>query len=255
MKKIWMILTVTALCIAGVGCAKAQAEAGKNASTGVLQSQKPEKGQEIAVITTSKGELYMMFYPEEAPKAVENFKTLAKQGYYDGLTFHRVIQDFMIQTGDPTGTGAGGESVWGEPFEDEISPKLHFFNGAVAMANSGPNTNGSQFFIVQSSEVQKEPMDMLKEAKESKDDLGIKIGEDNFVSLKDIFTDEVIAYYEEHGGAVGLEYAFGAPYTIFAQVYDGFDTIDTIAAVETDEKDKPVEDVIIESIKFQPYEG
>ena len=86
----------------------------------ILQAQMPEEGEEIAIITTSEGVVKMMFYPEEAPKAVENFKTLAKDGYYDVLTFHRVIEDFMIQTGDPTGTGRGGESCWGEDFEDEV---------------------------------------------------------------------------------------------------------------------------------------
>ncbi len=253
MKKIFILLAAAALGVSAVGCSKAVAEQQQNNGTAeVLQEQKPQTGDEIAVITTNKGEVRMMFYPEEAPKAVENFKTLAKQGYYDGLTFHRVIKDFMIQTGDPTATGTGGESIWGETFEDEISPKLHFFKGAVAMANSGPNTNGSQFFVVQAPTVNEDTLSMLKEARDGEEDLKIEIG-DKVVSLKDIFTDKVLDYYQTHGGTLELEYAFGKPYTIFGQVYDGLDTVDAIAAVETDEGHKPVEDIIIEKIEFQTY--
>jgi cyclophilin family peptidyl-prolyl cis-trans isomerase len=94
------------------------------------------------------GEITLRFYPEAAPKAVENFVGLAAKGYYDGVIFHRVIKDFMMQGGDPTGTGYGGKSLWGEPFDDEVSEE-HTFDqrGLLAMANAGPKTNGSQFFI------------------------------------------------------------------------------------------------------------
>ena len=121
---------------------------------GITQLDPPEKGEEIAVIHTSMGDIKVKFFPDEAPKAVENFKTLAKDGYYDGITFHRVINDFMIQGGDPTGTGTGGESIYGGAFEDEFSPDLYNFRGALSMANSGMNTNGSQFFIVQKPGIQ-----------------------------------------------------------------------------------------------------
>ena len=252
MKKVFMILAVTALGVLAVGCSKAAAGP-QNNTAGILQEQMPQDGDEIAVITTNQGEVRMMFYPEEAPKAIENFKTLAKQGYYDGLTFHRVINNFMIQTGDPTGTGAGGESIWGEDFEDEISPKLHFFKGAVAMANRGPNTNGSQFFIVQAPSVNEQALSILKEARDGEEDLKIEIGANKVVSLKEIFTDEVLEYYQTHGGTLELERAFGSPYTIFGQVYEGLDTVDAIAAVKTDKDDRPLEDVIIEKIEFQTY--
>jgi len=90
----------------------------------------------------------LLLYPEKAPKTVENFIGLVKKGYYDGIIFHRVIPGFMIQGGDPTGTGRGGSSLWGKPFKDEFSPGLQFDKpGLLAMANSGPDTNGSQFFI------------------------------------------------------------------------------------------------------------
>lgn len=110
--------------------------------------QKPEKSKEVAVIKTNMGTIELELFPKEAPKAVENFTKLANKGYYDGVIFHRVIDNFMIQGGDPTGTGRGGESIWGKPFEDEFSPDLKFDKpGLLAMANAGPNTNGSQFFI------------------------------------------------------------------------------------------------------------
>ena len=106
-----------------------------------------------AIIKTNKGDMSFNLMPEVAPKTVENFATHAKNGYYDGLIFHRVIKDFMIQGGDPTGTGMGGESIWGKNFEDEFSIEARNYYGALSMANAGPNTNGSQFFIVQAKNV------------------------------------------------------------------------------------------------------
>lgn len=116
------------------------------------QTALPEKGEQIVVMETSLGTIKIKLFPTKAPKTVENFIGLADKGYYNGLIFHRVIPGFMIQGGDPTGTGMGGESLWKGKFEDEISSDLSYLKGAVAMANSGPNTNGSQFFIVQADE-------------------------------------------------------------------------------------------------------
>ena len=102
----------------------------------------------FATIKTNRGDIKLRLFASAAPKTCENFVGLAKKGYYDGVIFHRVIKDFMIQGGDPTGTGCGGESVWGKPFEDECSPEIAFDKpGLLAMANAGPGTNGSQFFI------------------------------------------------------------------------------------------------------------
>jgi cyclophilin family peptidyl-prolyl cis-trans isomerase len=110
-------------------------------------------GGKHAVIDTDKGSIVIEFFENDAPKAVENFRLLAEHGYYDGVTFHRIVKGFMIQGGDPSGDGTGGESAWGGTFEDEINHDADLYQrgyrrGIVAMANSGPNTNGSQFFIM-----------------------------------------------------------------------------------------------------------
>lgn len=104
--------------------------------------------KQIVVLETNQGKIEVELFSDVAPKACENFVGLAQKGYYNGIIFHRVIKGFMIQGGDPTGTGAGGESIWGEPFEDEVSSEVTFKEpGILAMANAGPSTNGSQFFI------------------------------------------------------------------------------------------------------------
>jgi peptidylprolyl isomerase len=104
--------------------------------------------EKIVVLETNQGNIEIKLMPDVAPKTCENFVKLVEKGYYDGLIFHRVIKGFMIQGGDPTGTGSGGQSIWGKPFADEFDNKVKFDSpGILAMANSGPNTNGSQFFI------------------------------------------------------------------------------------------------------------
>src|SRR5699024_10763515 len=147
------------------------------------QLKHPVKGEEIGIITTNLGTIKVKFFPEVAPKAVENFKTHAKNGYYNGVVFHRIIPDFMIQGGDPQGTGMGGESIWGTPFEDEFDINYRNFKGSLSMANAGPNTNGSQFFIVQKDEVEREILEQMK-------DLGEEKG----------YPELVIKAYEELGG-------------------------------------------------------
>jgi peptidylprolyl isomerase len=100
------------------------------------------------VLQTNQGDIELKLFEDIAPKTCENFTTHIQNGYYDGIIFHRVIPNFMIQGGDPTGTGMGGESIWGEPFEDEVSKDVQFDKPyLLAMANAGANTNGSQFFI------------------------------------------------------------------------------------------------------------
>lgn len=262
MKKRHMALVLAAVMAFGIaGCGggttaennDAKAETNVDTKT-ILQAQMPEEGEEIAVITTSEGVVKMRFFPEEAPKAVENFKTLAKDGYYDGLLFHRVIEDFMVQTGDPTATGTGGESCWGEDFETEVSEKLHFYRGAVAMANAGPDTNGSQFFIVQQKTVMEDVLKAIEDAiNNNEEEVGVTLTDGNYYTLSQLYPEEVLNYYREQGGSAHLEYVFGNGYSIFGQVFEGLETVDAIAAVETNESDKPVKDITIESITFESY--
>ena len=191
-----------------------------------IQLSAPQKGDTLAVMHTNMGDIKIKLFPEKAPKTVENFVTHSKNGYYDGLKFHRVINDFMIQGGDPRGNGTGGESIWGGSFSDEFDPELHNLRGALSMANSGPNTNGSQFFIVQAREV---PSNMLEQMRDL---------EDNG------FPADITAAYEALGGTPWLDFR----HTVFGQVTEGMDVVDAIAAVET-VNDVPRSDVIIESIE------
>jgi peptidylprolyl isomerase len=114
----------------------------------IQKSHSQSEANMIVVLETNQGNIELKLFPDVAPKTVENFVGLVKKGYYNGLIFHRIIKSFMVQGGDPTGTGRGGESLWGSPFEDEVKDNVKFDKkGILAMANAGPNTNGSQFFI------------------------------------------------------------------------------------------------------------
>lgn len=176
-----------------------------------------------ATIKTNFGDIKVQLFPKQAPKSVENFVGLAQKGYYDGIIFHRVIPDFMIQGGDPTGTGMGGESLWGKPFEDEFSQEVFNLRGALSMANAGPNTNGSQFFIVQKPQLDAGMSDQMKQAG---------------------YPEEIVTAYG-NGGTPWLDFR----HTVFGAVSDGMDIVDKIAATETGMQDKPVKDVVIEDRK------
>lgn len=190
-----------------------------------MQLEPLKKGDTVAVLKTNLGEIKFKLFKDLAPKTVENFTTHIKNGYYNGIIFHRVIKDFMIQGGDPTGTGMGGQSIYGAPFEDEFSPKLRNYRGALSMANAGPNTNGSQFFIVQCDNV---PDGLIQQM----EDIG---GE--------AFDNECIENYKNIGGTPHLDFR----HSVFGQVVSGMDIVDKIANVKTGPADKPVEDVVIES--------
>lgn len=186
--------------------------------TSLLQFQETYADETpVVVLETTKGTIAVVLFPEQAPKASENFMTHAKDGYYDGLTFHRVINEFMIQGGDPSGNGTGGESIWGTPFKDEFSDELFNFRGALSMANAGPNTNGSQFFIVQAHSVNQ--------------DLSM---------YPTIVQDK----YKEVGGTPWLD----GKHTVFGQVIQGMDVVDAIAASEAE-----AEKVVIQKMTVTTY--
>jgi cyclophilin family peptidyl-prolyl cis-trans isomerase len=253
-----------------------------------FQLEKPEKGEEIAVMHTSMGDIKIRFFPKAAPKAVENFITHAKNGYYDGVIFHRVINDFMIQGGDPDGNGSGGESIWGKPFEDEFDSKLLNLRGSLSMANTGiygKHSNGSQFFINQApaekfsgketfenmaesyhSNYNSQKSELLQYYNSYKDQIDSQFGsfdaffKTNYYLAPDpkLVPDEVWELYEKYGGNISLDGAWREwnGHTVFGQVFEGMDVVDSISAVETDsEYNKPLEDVVIKSIDIVVYEG
>ena len=218
---------------------------------GSLENQlaMPAYGEGIAIIHTNFGEIHLRLFPELAPLAVQNFVTHARDGFYDGLIFHRVIQDFMIQGGDPLGTGMGGESIWGGTFGDELSPNLRHIHGALAMANSGPSTNGSQFYIVHNSGL--DPFTIS----EFQNMLGLRdvVAEDSEYTYGELFPSEFefIEHYLAHGGTPHLDFG----HTVFGQVFFGMDVVNAIATTPVDSSSRPLDEVIIERIEILAFGG
>lgn len=236
-----------------------------------FQTEKPAEGDTVAIMHTSMGDISIRFFPEAAPKAVENFLTHAKNGYYNGLTFHRVIDDFMIQGGDPEGTGTGGESIWGKSFEDEFDKKLMNLRGSLSMANSGVNTNGSQFFINQAKPDGKTAAELKKtydydtiiqsyctQYGMTAAAVEAALKQQGGISPDSrLVPDEVWEVYAQNGGNIHLDGAWreSGGHTVFGQVYDGMDVVDAIAGVETDSNGLPSEAVTIRTIEVTAYRG
>jgi cyclophilin family peptidyl-prolyl cis-trans isomerase len=208
-------------------------------STAFYNFNEPKEGDEIIVMTIKNyGTVKIRLFPELVPKAVENFVTHAKEGYYDGLIFHRIIAEFMIQGGDPLGTGTGGESIWGGKFDSGMTDKLHHFTGALAYANSGStSTSGSQFYICVNKTLTQAEID-------------------SYVQAGYTFDEETQKKYMEVGGQPFLDGGiFGGSnaYTVFGQVYEGQNIIEAVSKVQTGTSDRPLEAVVIESIKVEEY--
>ena len=250
MKKFLTVLIALSLILTATSCGTKTTSGDNNSTTNTtattkinytasltnsevgFQLESPQKGEEIAVLTIKNyGEIKIRLFPDSAPKAVENFKTHIKNGYYNGLIFHRVINDFMIQGGDPTGTGTGGESIWGSPFEDEFNSNLRNFRGALSMANSGSNTNGSQFFIVQAKTVAADLLAQMEQITDGR------------------FDEKINNLYKQNGGTPWLDFA----HTVFGQVFEGMDIVDKIAATDVDGNDKPTANVVIEKAEIVKY--
>lgn len=198
-----------------------------------IQFIAPVDGDIVASIVTNLGTIRVILYPQYAPMAVENFTGLAAQGYYNGVNFHRVLQDFLVQAGDATGTGTGGATIWNNtPFPTEITDKLHHYAGALAMAHPVGDTahNLSQFYIVQSAQ-----NSVDKTLAQTLADGGMR--------------SEVVETYKQSGGAPYLDNLN----TVFGQVYAGMDVVDAIGNAECDDNDRPLENIVIESVTVGPY--
>lgn len=228
MKKVAAIISVLLIVITlSTGCKKTEEPMPVQVSR-ELQLKGPAVGDSIAVFDTSLGVFRVVLYPQYAPSAVQNFVTHSKNGYYNSSTFHRVIADFIIQGGDPTNTGSGGDSIWMLPFENEFSEELHHYRGALCMVNTGKDTNKSQFFVVKGGDISDEMINRMKSAG---------------------YPQGVIDAYREVGGRPTMDYN----YTIFGQVYDGMDVVDAINAVKTRDDNRPFDDIVINSIVIDVY--
>lgn len=273
------LLLAMLLCLTACGKSESNVSTAYADKTVGFQLEMPSVGDQIAVMHTSMGDISIRFFPEAAPKAVENFVKLSEKGYYDGLTFHRVIEDFMIQGGDPKGDGTGGESFWGKSFEDEFDQKLLNLRGSLSMANSGVNTNGSQFFINQGdaeafgerTRYAYSDADVVA-LKSQYNDMITSYGKETVEAYYGTFEDVKAQYmpleydkvpdsvwelYEKNGGNITLDGAWRTKggHTVFGQVFAGMDVVDAIAAIETDGNDKPKTAVTITSIEITTYQG
>ncbi len=209
-------------------------ESGDSQNAEIVNFTPPQEGEDILVLTIKdKGDVKIKLFPKEAEKGVENIKGLCDKNYYDGIIFHRIIKDFMIQGGDPTGTGMGGESIFGDKFDGGVSDKLINCAGAVVYANSGSTaTDGSQFYIVTGTKYDDAAMKQITDG-------GYKV------------SDAAKKIYAEDGGAPWLD----GGYTVFGQVFDGLDIVFDVQNVETGEADKPLKDVVIEKMRVEKYDG
>ena len=231
MKKGILVFVAVLMCFALAACSTKTVNLSKVESNEV-QFVQPQSGDTVATIKTNMGDIKVVLYPQYAPLAVENFVTHAQNGYYDGVIFHRVIEDFVIQSGDPEGTGYGGKSIWGLDFSDEFSDNLHHYTGALSMANKGEDTNGSQFFIVTC-----QPQTTITS------EIALLMEQAGWRS-------EVIDAYKQAGGTPNLDYK----HTVFGQVYEGLEIAFNISFAKTDVKDKPKEAIVIETIEVTVLE-
>lgn len=237
MKKINIILSILLLSFILSSCSN---ETGKvvNGYTQIgnlklEQVQMPEEGEEIAVITTNMGEIKIRLFPKVAPKAVENFKTLAKEGFYDGMKFSRVEENFLIQTGENP-EYPEGKSIFGEFFEDEVDLNYRHITGAVGLAKREANKNSSHFYIIVQDGLDEEYIEVMRELDEEG------------------YPKDVVKAYEALGGVPRLDLQF----TIFGQVFYGLDIVKQISKLPVNPVTaEPVEDVIIEKIEIVPFEG
>ncbi|MDR1674457.1 MAG: peptidylprolyl isomerase [Oscillospiraceae bacterium] len=219
----------------GAGCGDAPAANTNTGSEKIANFNAPRDGEDIVVLTIANyGDVKIKLFEDLAPKGSQNFRELTAQGYYDGLTFHRIISQFMIQGGDPMGTGTGGESIWGGKFDGGIPKDLYHFTGAVAYANSGStSTNGSQFYIVVNKPIDDAYLDGIEQQKGTK------------------FDAQVREKYKEVGGEPFLD----GDYTVFGQVIEGMEIVEEISKVPTGQGDAPKTPVVILKAAVTPAQA
>lgn len=247
------MVTAGAMLFGITGCGNGKSNSSSSSSSqqsavekyltdGVVDDQfaSPQPGEEYAVLTVGGyGVIKMRLFPEVAPKAVENFKTLAKQGAYTGVPFHRIVEDFMIQSGDTSRVGGTGDSIYGEGFAVELNESVHHFSGALAVARTSDMDNGqsTQFYIVSNQSVKNYTEAMW-------DQIQQRTGTN--------YSEDTRALYKEYGGAPSLD----MQYTIMGQVFEGQDVVDKIASAETKagsnggENSEPSTPILISSLQI-----
>ena len=229
-----------------------------------LQLTPMTPGEEIVVFETNHGQIVMRLFPQAAPLAVENFMTHVANGFYDGLIFHRVIEGFMIQGGCAEGTGRAGQSIWGVGFSPEHNYDLWHFNGALAMAQTNAwGSIGSQFYIVHRSFLPGGFASEFASILEIQDEIIYPANWDGVgphLKYGDVFLREVFEHFLEVGGTPDLDFPFNSSgpnmgHTVFGQVVQGMEVVNSIAATRTGANDRPVDDVIINRAFIAVYEG
>ena len=233
-------------------------------TTNLLQLSPLYQGELLAMMHTSEGDIVLRFFPTEAPMAVENFLVHAWDGFYDGIIFHRVIPNFMVQTGCPLGNGTGGESIWGGTFGQELSTELRHFRGALAMAQTRePNSIRSQFYVVQNNDLNAGDRHTFTQHLGRQDERLETFPDGTTVYFRDVFPAEAMNYFIENGGTPHLDWHFSDnPHTVFGHVVWGMDVIDAIATTQVrggpqgaPDRDRPVDDIIIEGFTFFTVQG
>ncbi len=214
----------------------------------IYQFAGPVKGDVCAeIVIRNYGSIYVKLFSKEAPKAVENFTTLAEQGAYNGIKISQIIDEYMFQAGDKEGTGASGESIFGAGFRNEISDKLLPVRGALCMANEGENgTNTNQFFFVQT------PAEVLRDLEEPLDNRYHMTLQDYFEEAYNTeLTKAQLSHFMTYGGAPWLT----GHHTVFGQIYEGYDVLDSVMKAKVTSKLKPNPSVYIDEIRVFSYEG
>ena len=227
-KRLTALLLAAALMFTFTGCRNSDGGS-ESARHPLPQMNLPQDGDTVVLIETSEGSISAVLYEDLAPKACQNFIALADSGYYDGLLIHKALADFVIQTGDPTLTGTGGEAANGAGVQPEYVERLHHFTGALGMACDENGVAQSQFYIVAGGAVSEEYVAAMQQAGYSAD---------------------VIEAYGALGGQPSLDYR----YTVFGHVYEGLDIVKAISAVKTDDYNRPKKDIEIYSVTVSIYQ-